>query len=196
MLIYKLVYWGALVAQIVIRTPFAKNQKAAPKSDRRVSRTETIIVGLLSVFVGLLPLVYSVTNWLDFANYSLPDWMGWLGIGVMVLSLVLFARAHIDLKANWSPTLEIRTDHTLITNGIYRYIRHPMYASQFVWAIAQILLLQNWLAGPLNLVFFTIFYFLRVPAEEKMMLDTFGDQYQAYLKTSGGVIPKLSGRGE
>ncbi|MCX6047580.1 MAG: isoprenylcysteine carboxylmethyltransferase family protein, partial [Chloroflexi bacterium] len=97
---------------------------------------------------------------------------------------------HMDLKSNWSPTLEIRQDHTLVTTGIYRYIRHPMYASQWLWVIAQILLLQNWLAGPLNLLIFIPFYFLRVPAEEKMMLDTFGDQYRAYMQKVGGVLPK------
>lgn len=195
MFIFKLTYWAALVAQIFIRAPYAKGQKAAPKTDRRVSATETILVGLLSVFVGIFPLIYSLTNWLDFANYTLPDWLGWLGVVIMILSLLLFWRAHHDLKSNWSPTLEIRQDQTLITNGIYRYIRHPMYASQFVWAIAQILLLQNWLAGPLNLIFFTLFYILRARPEEQMMIDRFGDQYRDYLKTSGGIIPKWP-RGE
>jgi protein-S-isoprenylcysteine O-methyltransferase Ste14 len=66
-----------------------------------------------------------------------------------------------------------------------------MYASQWLWSIAQILLLQNWLAGPLNFIFFIPFYILRVPAEETMMLDTFGDLYCEYLKKTGGVIPKF-----
>jgi protein-S-isoprenylcysteine O-methyltransferase Ste14 len=99
-------------------------------------------------------------------------------------------RAHIDLKSNWSPTLEIFENHTLVTNGIYGYIRHPMYASQWLWVIAQILLLQNWLAGLIDLIFFIPFYILRVQAEEKMMIDTFGDQYHGYMKKVGGVIPK------
>jgi protein-S-isoprenylcysteine O-methyltransferase Ste14 len=68
-----------------------------------------------------------------------------------------------------------------------------MYASQWLWCIAQILLLQNWLAGPLNLILFIPFYLLRVQAEEKMMLDAFGDEYRAYQRKTGGVIPKLEG---
>ena len=67
-----------------------------------------------------------------------------------------------------------------------------MYASQFLWAIAQILLMQNWLAGPLGFVFLIPFYILRVQAEEKMMLDTFGSQYGDYMNKVGGVFPKLS----
>jgi len=56
--------------------------------------------------------------------------------------------------------------------------------------IAQALLLQNWLAGPVGALVFIPFYFLRVSAEEKMMLDTFGDQYRKYMQRVGGVIPK------
>jgi protein-S-isoprenylcysteine O-methyltransferase Ste14 len=66
-----------------------------------------------------------------------------------------------------------------------------MYASQWLWVIAQILLLQNWLAGPIDLLIFIPFYILRVQAEEKMMLDTFGNQYGEYMRKTGGVIPKF-----
>jgi protein-S-isoprenylcysteine O-methyltransferase Ste14 len=141
----------------------------------------------------VFPLIYSVTDWLDFANYTLPVWMGWLGVVLMVCALLVFMRAHVDLKSNWSPTLEVFEGHTLMTGGIYRYIRHPMYASQWIWVVAQILLLQNWIAGPIDLLFFIPFYILRVRAEEKMMLDTFGDQYREYMKKTGEVIPKFQG---
>jgi protein-S-isoprenylcysteine O-methyltransferase Ste14 len=138
-----------------------------------------------------LPLIYSATNWLDFANYSLPNWAGWLGVILILLALLVFWRSHADLGLNWSPTLEIRTEHKLITNGIFGYIRHPMYASQWIWVIAQPLLIQNWLAGFLDLFVFIAFYFLRVRAEEKMMLDTFGDEYREYMNKTGAVFPKL-----
>jgi len=117
--------------------------------------------------------------------------MGWLGVLLLACALLVFALAHRDLKSNWSPTLEIRQEHTLITNGIYRYIRHPMYASQWLWVVAQILLLQNWLADLMGLIVFIPFYFLRVQAEEKLMLDTFGDQYRGYMGKTGSVIPWL-----
>ena len=97
----------------------------------------------------------------------------------------------MDLKSNWSPTLEIFEGHVLVTGGIYGTIRHPMYASQWLWVAAQILLMQNWIAGPIGLIIFIPFYILRVPAEEKMMLDTFGDQYRDYLKRTGAVIPRF-----
>jgi protein-S-isoprenylcysteine O-methyltransferase Ste14 len=189
--LFKICYWAGIMIEIAIRAPLQKAWKATPKTDRRVSQTEKILLNLLWVVMLILPLIYSATNWLDFANYSLPPWMGWLGIFLLACALLVFARAHLDLKANWSPTLEIFEGHTLVTNGIYRYIRHPMYASQWLWVIAQILLLQNWLAGPPDLIFFIFFYIWRVRAEEKMMLETFGNRYQEYMQKTGRVIPKF-----
>jgi protein-S-isoprenylcysteine O-methyltransferase Ste14 len=66
-----------------------------------------------------------------------------------------------------------------------------MYASQWLWVIAQPLLLQNWIAGFLNLLVFIPFYFLRVKAEEQMMMETFGDQYRVYREKVGGVLPRF-----
>jgi protein-S-isoprenylcysteine O-methyltransferase Ste14 len=194
MTIFKIIYWVGLFLEIVIRAPYQKTARSAPKVDRRISTLDNILLGLLSVALIILPLIYSVTNWLEFANYSLPAWMGWLGAFLLACGQVVFARSHMDLKSNWSPSLEIRKEHTLVTGGIYRSIRHPMYASMWIGAIAQILLLQNWLAGPLNLIFFTVFYFMRVRAEEKMMLDTFGSQYSEYMQRTGSVIPRWSKR--
>ena len=190
MIVFKIAYWVGVVIQIAIRAPFSKAWQSGQKTTQRVSLIEKFLLGLLMVGNIIIPLIFSVTGWLDFANYSLPAWMGWVGVLLFACGLFIFARSHIDLKSNWSPSLEIRKDHTLVTDGIYRYIRHPMYASQWVSAMAQILLLQNWLAGPISLIVFIPSYFLRVQAEEKLMLDTFGEPYHEYMKKTGGVIPK------
>jgi len=191
MIIFKIFYWAGMIAEIIIRAPYQKNAQTASKTDQRSSQSEQVLLGLMSVFMLLLPLVYSATNWLSFADYSLPAWAGWLSVFLLVCSVLIFARAHTDLKKNWSPTLEIYAEHKLVTSGIYSYIRHPMYASQLLWVLAQPLLLQNWLAGPLDLVFFIPFYLLRVRTEEKMMADTFGEQYAEYVGKTGRLIPKF-----
>ncbi len=190
MTIFKAIFWIAIIAEMVIRAPISKKQRKEAKSEQRVSTQEKTLLGILFLGMFFVPLIYSTTSWLDFANYSLPIWAGWLGTALMVCALVIFWRAHADLGLNWSPTLEIRKEHTLIKNGIFGYIRHPMYASQWVWVIAQPLLLQNWIAGFLNLLIFIPFYILRVRAEEQMMLDTFGDEYRKYMAETGAILPK------
>ena len=191
MKLFGIAFWVTIVAQIIIRTPINKKRKMEKMSEQHVTGMEKSILGLLFLGGFLLPLLYSTTNWLDFANYTLPTWAGWIGVALIAAALYVFWRAHADLGLNWSPTLEIREKHELITRGIYGVIRHPMYSSQWILAIAQPLLLQNWLVGFANLIIFSPFYFLRVQAEEKMMLDSFGDEYRDYMKKTGAILPKV-----
>lgn len=189
--IFTAIYFLAIVIEMVIRAPLNQKRKQEKMSERRVSSQEKAILGLLFLGMLLIPIVYSATSWLDFANYTLPAWAGWLGVVLIGGALFVFWRAHADLGLNWSPTLEIREKHELITAGIYGVMRHPMYASQWLWVIAQPLLLQNWIAGFLNVLVFIPFYILRVRAEEQLMLEQFGDQYRSYMREVGAVFPKI-----
>jgi protein-S-isoprenylcysteine O-methyltransferase Ste14 len=115
-----------------------------------------------------------------------------LGIVTLCGALLLFYRSHADLGKNWSISLQIRDEHRLVTSGIYRFIRHPMYTSFFLLAIAQVLLLPNWFAGLAGLVGVTILYAFRVRQEERMMLERFGTDYQAYMARTARVIPWIA----
>jgi protein-S-isoprenylcysteine O-methyltransferase Ste14 len=184
-------YFLALIVEIIIRAPIDRKRRQSRISEHRVTTQEQILLGLLTLGGFVVPLIYTFTNWLDFANYTLPAWAGWLGVLLAAGALFVFWRAHADLGLNWSPSLEIREKHELITRGIYGVIRHPMYASQWLLSLATPLLLQNWIAGFLNFLVFIPFYLLRVKAEEQMMLDSFGTQYQEYMQKTGGVLPKI-----
>ena len=189
--IYTAVFFLAMLVEMVIRAPLNQKRKAEKMSERRVTAQEKTLLFLLWGGMFVLPIIYAATNWLDFADYSLPEWAGWLGVGLITGAIIVFWRAHADLGLNWSPTLEIREKHELITRGIYGVIRHPMYASQILWSVAQILLLQNWIAGFASLLVFFPFYFMRVKPEEQLMLEQFGDQYRSYMQKVGGVFPKF-----
>jgi protein-S-isoprenylcysteine O-methyltransferase Ste14 len=109
----------------------------------------------------------------------------------MVFSLWLFYRSHSDLGPNWSVTLEVRQGHQLVTHGVYQFIRHPMYASIWLFCLAQGLLLENWFAGWYPFFAFGLMYFLRTPREEQLMLETFGEDYQQYMLRTGSIWPRL-----
>jgi protein-S-isoprenylcysteine O-methyltransferase Ste14 len=65
-----------------------------------------------------------------------------------------------------------------------------MYAAHLLWALAQPLLLHNWIAGFSFLVVIIPHFLLRIGDEEKMMLDNFGDEYSEYMKKTGRFLPK------
>lgn len=188
--IFKLVYFIELVVISVVRKAPTTNFRNLTTVEDRSSTVDTIMLVLASVSI-IIPLFFIFSSWLDFANYNLPNWLGWIGAVLFAGASVGLWKTHQDLGRNWTPTLGIRDEHTLITEGIFKYIRHPMYAAHLLWAVAQPLLLHNWIAGFSFLAVTIPHYLLRIGDEEKMMLDKFGDQYSEYMKKTGRFFPKL-----
>ncbi|NDJ19829.1 protein-S-isoprenylcysteine O-methyltransferase [Myxacorys almedinensis] len=187
----KIIFMIGLISSSAIRLPHQQQNKQNTVTDDRKTPLETGL--LLLVFFGMLalPLLYVFSPWLNFANYKLPLWANGLGVVSFAIALWLFWRSHQDLGENWSPTLQVRDGHTLITNGIYQSIRHPMYTSIFLWCIAQALLLPNWIAGFAGIIAFSIMYVIRIGNEEQMMMDQFGEEYQTYMQQTKRLIPYI-----
>ena len=187
---FKVIFLIGFVIGSVIRKIYTAPCRHIKAVKKQKSTLDIVLVSLSGVGLAL-PLVYLFTPWLDFANYNLPTWMSWIGTVVFAGAIVLLWRSHVDLGRNWSVTLQILPEHTLVTHGVYRYIRHPMYAAHLLWAIGQGLLLSNWLAGWILLVTFVPLYLFRAPKEEQLLLDQFGDDYRHYMARTGGIIPRL-----
>jgi len=102
----------------------------------------------------------------------------------------LFFRAHSDLGPFWSPGLEIKENHQLITTGVFQWVRHPMYAAFVAIAVAQVFMLQNWIVGPAFLVLAIPFYMNRVHREEGQLIRHFGDKYRTYMEQTNALFPK------
>lgn len=188
--IFKAVYLIEFVVIAVVRQVYTSRYRRLSTRSNRTQAVDLALLGLIGVAM-LVPLVYIFTGVLDFADYLLPDWTGWLGAVLFAGAIWLLWRSHADLGKNWTPTPALRDDHTLITNGVYRYIRHPMYAAHFLWGIGQAMMLHNWIAGPSLIVLMIPQYLLRVGAEEKMMVEAFGRSYVDYMQHTGRMIPRL-----
>jgi protein-S-isoprenylcysteine O-methyltransferase Ste14 len=184
------IIWGlGCIAWYLIRYPHQRRARRTPVAQRR-DRVRDVVLMTIS-FTGLfaLPFIYATTGQPKFASYPFHPWQAWLGTLVLVASLALFYVTHRDLGRAWSVTLEIREQHRIVTHGIYARLRHPMYASFWLWALSQALLLPNWIAGPAGLIGFGTLFFARVGNEERMMLETFGDEYRAYMARTKRVVP-------
>jgi len=184
------VFLIGFIAYLVIRGIFERRIKSNEKVVSRSHGRDRCLILIMVVGGLLLPVIYLFTPWMGFADYRLPAFVPWFGTALMVSALWLFWHSHADLGQNWSVTLEIRKGHQLVTHGVYRSIRHPMYASIWLFSLAQGLLLQNWLAGWSAFVAFAIMYFVRTPQEEQMMCEFFGQEYRDYIKRTGRLFPR------
>lgn len=187
-----LAVWAAgVVAWFAIRWPYQRRaRKIRVVTDAR-SISDRVVLGAASFALSVVPLVYVVTGFPAWADYGFRPWMGWVGTIIMIGFLLLFHASHRQLGKNWSVTLEIRDSHKLVTDGLYRYVRHPMYSSFWLWAIAQAFLIPNFVAGLAGVVGVGLLYFHRVGHEEAMMRETFGEAYDAYAARTGRVIPRI-----
>ncbi|KAI8913702.1 Isoprenylcysteine carboxyl methyltransferase family-domain-containing protein [Gorgonomyces haynaldii] len=86
---------------------------------------------------------------------------------------------------------EKKSDHTLVTNGIYQYLRHPSYTGFYYWAT----FLQIALGNPICFVAFCYVLYKyfedRIEEEEQMLIQFFGDDYVQYKKRSFVLIPGI-----
>jgi protein-S-isoprenylcysteine O-methyltransferase Ste14 len=186
--IAKVIVLAGTLTMIAIRAPHGRRSRNVKVAKSRKTSLETGL--LVLAWIGFfIPLIWIASPILSFAEYRLG--LGPLVAGVMcfVIGLWLLYRSHADLGTNWSVTLEVREQHRLITQGIYRRIRHPMYFALVVYSLGQALVIPNWVAGPANLVAFTILFALRVHAEEQMMTDVFGDEYTTYAARTKRLVP-------
>jgi protein-S-isoprenylcysteine O-methyltransferase Ste14 len=189
---FKIIYFTGFVVMFGLRLYYRWLARDNRIVVNRKDSLEILLLALAFVGMAVIPLTYVFTSRLKFADYQLPSWAGWIGTAVFALALFLLWRSHAELGRNWSQSLELREGHRLVTRGVYKYVRHPMYAAFLLWGISQPLLLHNWLAGWSHLAAFAPLYFLRVPREEQMMLDEFGEEYRAYMSKTGRVIPRLN----
>lgn len=178
----------ATVVMIAIRAPHGAGSRRVKVIKSHKTPLETVL--LVSAWAAFfVPLIWIASPVFSFAEYPLRGGPLVSGAVCFVASLWLFYRSHADLGTNWSITLEVREQHRLITQGVYRRIRHPMYSALMLYSVAHALVIPNWVAGPSNLVAFAVLFALRVRPEERMMLEQFGDDYTAYMRRTQRLVP-------
>ncbi len=177
------------VCGALIRIPHMKKYKKTEKIKSKKTSREKFLHFLAGVGIMVVPMIYVFTSWINSFSMGLPDWARWTGVIVYGFALILFWRVHKTLGKNWSPILEIRKDHKLITQGPYKYIRHPMYTCIWMDIAGCWLITSNWIVGIVAFSTWIILYFIRLPDEEKMMIEEFGQEYKDYMKRTKKIIP-------
>ncbi len=191
-LIAKLLHGLCMVAWWVIRLPFERKSKRNVLLRDAMDLREKLLLLVSLTGLGLIPLAYIATGFPAAFDQPFSAARAMAGLLMFGAALMLFYATHKALGRNWSVTLAVRADHALVTTGVYRFVRHPMYTAFWMWAIAQALTLQNWVAGPAGIIGFGLLYMLRVGREEALMRDTFGPAWDSYAARTPRVVPFVS----
>jgi protein-S-isoprenylcysteine O-methyltransferase Ste14 len=188
-------YWVCLAESGIFCGIRAAYEAKAHQSRGRAKFKEGRVHGALHLAGGLMfvltLLTYTlVPSLLEWAEIALPAWLQWVGVVMGAMSVPLIFWVHSALGSNFSVTLHIRDEHTLVVNGPYRWVRHPMYTILYMHLVAVFLLTRNWLIGVVSLIALTTIIIARLKKEEETMIEKFGDQYREYMRRTGRFFPR------
>jgi protein-S-isoprenylcysteine O-methyltransferase Ste14 len=195
--VFRTAFWVLFGGLIVMQVYFASRVRQAGervKADRQAIEREgwwyavVRAIGSLSLIAFLV--LYGINPpWLGVLSVPFPDWLRWMGVALGAVSFVLYAWSQATLGKAWSPHLQMREEHQLVTTGPYARIRHPIYLALLGFLTGIALVTANWFFIAL-LVVSIIVLALRIPKEEQMMVEDFGEEYEAYVRRTGRLFPK------
>jgi protein-S-isoprenylcysteine O-methyltransferase Ste14 len=169
-----------------------ERRSGRPRTLAGIPPDELVLMVLWGLAAAVLPLFFVFGDALAFADYpfALPPLLRYLGVALFLVAIWLLHRSHVDLGAAWTLSLEPVEDARLVTDGVYRSLRHPMYAAHLLWGLAQALLLGNALAGPPALLLMLVIAARRIPREEAALEARYGDAWRSWAAVTPRLIPR------
>jgi protein-S-isoprenylcysteine O-methyltransferase Ste14 len=197
MLLFRIVLAVKGVAYIVPRFYYRRQAvRANPSGESELrnvseSKLRLALMAVSGLGAHLLAILWIIQPaWLSWSCLPLPDWLRWVGVVIGAVDVWVGYLAHRTLGTNYTATLKRMEGQRLVVQGIYRWIRHPMYTSFFAVLVANFLLTANWLIGLLAVVY-SLLIVERVGREERILLESFGDEYRRYMRRVGRFFPRL-----
>lgn len=186
----------ALAALFLLLVPVGvyhrvRSQATGERLDRRQEGLFVLVsLRLLGLVAAVVMLAYLIEPaWVAWSAVPLPAWLRWLGGGLLAAGGLLMTWAFVVLGRNLTDTVVTRQEHSLVTSGPYRWVRHPFYVAAALAVAGVSLAAASWslaLAGGL-VVALLVF---RTAREEELLAARFGDEYRDYARSTGRFFPR------
>ncbi|MCL2316860.1 MAG: isoprenylcysteine carboxylmethyltransferase family protein [Actinomycetia bacterium] len=180
-----LVLAGFFVLERFVRVAGARDMRRGD-TDRGSTTFVSVAMAVAFVIIPLTPLL----NWWGCGRIGSPV-AGAIGVVLGIVGLVVRYRAFTTLGRFFTRTLQETDQHRLVTDGVYRRIRHPGYLSDMLIFWGAALAMGNWITLTVVVVLFVPAYAYRIRTEEALLTDIFGRAYRDYQHRSARLIPGL-----
>ena len=172
-------------------------RRKARRLGETIGRKEEGALLIMMRLVFTLPLLLSLLafvinpSWMAWSSVAVPVWVLWMGAGLGVGIVPLTYWVFRTIGRNISETVLTKKTHELVTDGPYRWVRHPLYTVGTLLLTALSLLTANWFIALMTVLAIVMVVAVVIPREEANLIETFGDAYRAYKKRTGMLLPGL-----
>lgn len=156
----------------------------------------SLFVGLYLPSNGVMGEIPSDFGWAQLKNQSItntaiPTYWEYLGAALFVFGLTLRWVAIISLKRAFTVKVTILKNHQLKSDGVYRWVRHPSYTGMYIYALGLGFALHNILS--VFILLWGVWYTThkRIPIEESVLEEHFGDSYRNYKAKTWKLFPLI-----
>src|SRR5262249_31101443 len=112
------------------------------------------------------------------------------GIAMTAVGLAFSVWARLHLGGNWSGTITLKHDHTLVRTGPYRLVRHPIYSGLLLALLGSAIAIGEW-RGLLAVALAWLALLRKASIEERLMRENFGADYERYAREVPALIPSI-----
>jgi protein-S-isoprenylcysteine O-methyltransferase Ste14 len=155
----------------------------------REDRGNRWVIGAFSVLAILLAYFSAFTDRHDFWTIG-GDAIRWAGFVLFAVGGSLRLWPVFVLRRRFSGLVAIQRDHTLVTTGIYRHIRHPSYLGLLAGSLGWALTFRAGL-GIFIAAFLLIPLLARIRSEERLLAGQFGAEYESYRARTWRLLPGI-----
>ncbi|MEL6812206.1 MAG: isoprenylcysteine carboxylmethyltransferase family protein [Bacteroidota bacterium] len=137
----------------------------------------------------ILFAIYFGIDW-HFVDIGFPVWVDYVSILFLIIGVFIILLGILNLNENLSPFPSPKRNANLISSGIYKYIRHPIYTGILIAMTSYAVFVACPFKLTITLVLAIVFYF-KSNLEEELLIERF-EQYKDYIKSTGRFFPRIS----
>jgi protein-S-isoprenylcysteine O-methyltransferase Ste14 len=175
--------WIALIVVWVVGALRTKRTIQSQSSASQLLYTAILIAGVYLIFAK-----QSGIPWLDHQLYPVTVPIALVGLFAVLMGVAFSVWARLMLGGNWSNRVTVKENHTLVRTGPYRIVRHPIYSGILLGMLGSALQ-RGGIRCFVGVLICGFSFWLKTRAEERFMVQSFGEQYLQYRHRVKALAP-------
>jgi len=159
----------------------------AKKEDKQKADRQSLLAMWITIMI-VMPIAHFVSM-----KYPAPisnyEGTSFIGIGLIIAGMLYRFVAIYTLGRYFTVNVTIRTDHKIVKQGLYKYVRHPAYFGSLLSFFANGIALNNWYSWVITFIPVFIAFTYRMKVEEELLIENFGQEYIDYKNQTKRLIP-------